>query len=81
MSSTVLFCFCAVGRWHPKLHHLLVEMEKGHLKDIDLPHSLRKSYSIQEVIQVRNACAAVGGMGGGREVVLGSFMEVARCDG
>lgn len=47
------FCFYAERRWHPKLHHVLVEMEKGHLKDIDLPLSLRRSYSLQEVIQVR----------------------------
>ncbi|CAM9862122.1 unnamed protein product [Choristocarpus tenellus] len=38
--------------WHPKLHHILVEMEKGHLEDIDLPESRRKAYSLDDVIQV-----------------------------
>lgn len=42
-------------RWHPKLHHVLVEMEKGHLKDIDLPKSLRRTYSLHEVVQVRKS--------------------------
>ncbi|CAN0055849.1 unnamed protein product [Ectocarpus sp. 4 AP-2014] len=37
--------------WNPKLHHVLVEMEKGHLEDIDLPRSLRRSYSLHQVIQ------------------------------
>lgn len=39
-------------RWNPKLHHVLVEMEKGHLEDIDLPRSLRRSYSLHQVVQV-----------------------------
>lgn len=43
---------CGGRRWHPKLHHVLVEMEKGHLKDIHLPHSLRRTYSLHEVVQV-----------------------------
>ncbi|CAM9636300.1 unnamed protein product [Ascophyllum nodosum] len=37
--------------WHPKLHHMLVEMEKGHLEDIDLPETLRNSYSLDDVVQ------------------------------
>ncbi|CAN0038698.1 unnamed protein product [Pylaiella littoralis] len=37
--------------WHPKLHHVLVEMENGHLEDIDLPRSLRRSYSLHKVVQ------------------------------
>ncbi|CAM9798566.1 unnamed protein product [Ectocarpus sp. 6 AP-2014] len=37
--------------WNPKLHHVLVEMEKGHLEDIDLPRSLRRSYSLHQVVQ------------------------------
>lgn len=47
------------GRWHPKLHHVLVEMEKGHLKDIDLPASLRRSYSLHDVIQVGRLLSSV----------------------
>lgn len=47
-------CCCVERRWHPKLHHVLVEMEKGHLKDIDLPRSLRRTYSLQQVVQVCN---------------------------
>lgn len=48
------------GRWHPKLHHVLIEMEKGHLQDIDLPTSLRRSYPIQSVVQVRTGRVCLG---------------------